>query len=259
MTSTEPGCCALLMMHVPGHTVFTRLGPPRPPARRQSASQQRGPRRYELQVRDLATAAVTTVRANFILACHGVHGRQLTPADRGLPVSAHFRGMVTLGGRAGGTDSAVGSSCVNGKVRCRPRPPWRHCLACRPERRGTARRKPSSVKYAVRRSSVEMCSAKTTGKRIWQTRPPSCMRWQSGCVRSVAVSSVIVKGADTPYAQAAAPGCRGAGRRRVCVRGHARGCAQRGAQRRDGDAPARQVRRLARACQTRSPAHVLWC
>jgi hypothetical protein len=105
----------------------------------QSVSERHGPRRYELHVRDLATAAVTTVRANFILACHGVHGRQLTPADRGLPVSARFRGTVTLGGRAGGTDSAVGSSCVNGKVQCRPRPPWRHCLARGPERRGTLR------------------------------------------------------------------------------------------------------------------------
>jgi len=56
----------------------------------------------------------------------------------------------------------------------------------------------------------------------------------------------------TPHAQAAAPGCCGAGRRRVCVRGHARGGAQRGAQRRDGDAPAHQVRRLAWPCWSRS-------
>ncbi|KAK9836321.1 hypothetical protein WJX81_005210 [Elliptochloris bilobata] len=42
--------------------------------------------RFELIVRNLATSALRTVRANFIVACHGVHGRQLTPADCGLPV-----------------------------------------------------------------------------------------------------------------------------------------------------------------------------
>ena len=72
--------------------------------------------RFVLQVRDLATAAVRSVRANFLISCHGVHGRQLGPADHGVPVSKRFRGTVTLGGRSDGVDSAVGTTCVNGKA-----------------------------------------------------------------------------------------------------------------------------------------------
>ena len=73
-------------------------------------------RRFELVVQDLALSTTRIVHANFILACHGVHGRQLTPADRGLPVSKEFKGIVTLGGRADDVDSAVGTSSINGKV-----------------------------------------------------------------------------------------------------------------------------------------------
>lgn len=72
--------------------------------------------RFELVVRDLALSTTRIVHANFILACHGVHGRQLTPADRGLPVSKDFKGTVTLGGRVDDVDSAVGTSSINGKV-----------------------------------------------------------------------------------------------------------------------------------------------
>ena len=72
--------------------------------------------RFELVVRDLALSTTRIVHANFILACHGVHGRQLTPADRSLPVSKEFKGIVTLGGRVDDVDSAVGTSSINGKV-----------------------------------------------------------------------------------------------------------------------------------------------
>ena len=75
-----------------------------------------GPHRFVLEVRDLATDTVRSVRANFIISCHGVHGRQLAPGDHGVPVSKRFRGTVALGGRSGGVDSAVGTTCVNGKV-----------------------------------------------------------------------------------------------------------------------------------------------
>ena len=72
--------------------------------------------RFVLRVRDLESAAVRHVRANFLISCHGLHGRQLGPADHGVPVSKRFRGTVTLGGRSDGVDSAVGTTCVNGKV-----------------------------------------------------------------------------------------------------------------------------------------------
>lgn len=38
------------------------------------------------------------------------------PADRSLPVSKEFKGIVTLGGRVDDVDSAVGTSSINGKV-----------------------------------------------------------------------------------------------------------------------------------------------
>lgn len=52
--------------------------------------------RFELVVRDLALSTTRIVHANFILACHGVHGRQLTSlggalADTASAASARAR------------------------------------------------------------------------------------------------------------------------------------------------------------------------
>ena len=71
-------------------------------------------------------AATSTHRlaADSVLVASGLLGRQLSPADRGLPpgleAGGTFRGRVTYGGRVGGVDCAAGDpAAVGGKVKKR--------------------------------------------------------------------------------------------------------------------------------------------
>ena len=170
--------------------------------------------RFELVVRDLALSTTRTVHANFILACHGVHGRQLTPADRGLPVSKDFQGIVTLGGRVDDVDSAVGTSSINGKV-----------CTCAVRAHG-----PQPVFL-----SMPMLVSTLQAAYSLQKHTPRLHRRQQGWALLMARYQQV-------ECHVSVAGCGGAGRGRFCMRGHARGRPERRAHRHDGHASQHQVR-----------------
>lgn len=70
---------------------------------------------YLLVISDVRTGEKRHLRAEHIMVCHGMLGRQYMPEERGLTVSKGFKGILTAGGRLNGTDCALNTKDITGK------------------------------------------------------------------------------------------------------------------------------------------------